>query len=132
MVCIYKIIPKSFVLVFLLSACVTPIQLRKGPPLPADGSERTWAQTQHFLLWGLVRASRSIKMQEKCATSSWQSVSVNRSFIHVIASMLTLGLYVPVRVKWVCLTPSPTQNPSNELQEFEDVKELEQENLTLE
>ena len=114
---------------FVLSSCVTPIQLRKGPAGPAPTTGKKWAKTQHSFLWGLVPSSR-IKAYQICARSSWHSIYVSRSFIHILAGILTLGLYVPLSVTLVCQAVPPTPSaeptappdPADEFQEFEETE----------
>ena len=97
----YKLILISLAVFCLCCSCVTHQQIRKNP-LPTAGSKKKWEQTQHFFLWGLVPHAK-IKAYQVCGTNStWQSVTINRSFGHIMLSIVTLGLYVPVNITLVC------------------------------
>ena len=121
----------SLVACFSLSSCVTPIQLRKGPVSSSPTTGKKWDKTQHSFLWGLVPPSR-IKAYQICAGSSWHSIYVSRSFLHIMAGILTLGLYVPLNVTLVCQAVLPLVEPTgppdtaDEFQEFEEMEKTEQ------
>ena len=105
--------------------------MRKGPVShQPEESGKKWEKTKHSFLWGLIPTTH-VKAYQVCAESSWQSVTISRSFGHIIVSFLTLGLYVPISVTLICL-PSLPQSPVDEFQELENLEkkeELEEEEL---
>ena len=98
--------PVLLIIGFFVSACVTPIQLSRDNWSRPDQTNSKWNTTQNLFLWGLINPFKSIKAHAVCP-HDYQSIRISRSFIHVLASVLTLGLYVPVGVTVFCRPHPP-------------------------
>ena len=99
---------------FLLSSCVTSVELhKKSPGNPSSTTtEKKWEQTAPSFLFGFISPAKDIKAWEKCPTD-WHTIKITRSFLHVVISILTIGIYTPLKVIIIC----EAQEPSNIFEE---------------
>ncbi len=89
-------------LCFLLCGCVTPITLHKKTH--RDLSSRPTKKIEKIIpsfLFGLVSSDKKIKVYKECQTT-WQTIKVTRSFLHIISAGLTMGIYTPFKVIITC------------------------------
>ncbi len=134
------LITLSLIISFSPVACVTPVQLSQDNWSRPDQVEKVWKTTQNFFLWGLINSSKTVKIYEICPTD-YQSIRISRSFVHVLASVLTLGLYVPAGVTVFCrprpsatvvspmLLDRPDKDESNNKDEFEEFEQKKPEEI---
>lgn len=71
-------------------------------PDPATEYER---RTVHALFWGLLQTDVPAS---DCLSNAMDEVRVTTNFGYLVASVATLGIWVPLDVQWRCAkTPSP-------------------------
>ena len=98
-------------LCFLLCGCVTPITLHKKTHHDPSSSRPTKKieKTIPSFLFGLVSSDKKIKVYKECQTT-WQTIKVTRSFLHVISAGLTVGIYTPFKVIITCSVKKKKSN----------------------
>ncbi|MCH9694162.1 MAG: hypothetical protein K0U72_06605 [Gammaproteobacteria bacterium] len=96
-----KVIRNSFLLVTLAiaSACST-FEVEGGGSFTPDAV--TGSETVHGSLYGIEWSERTI---EKCGQDPLLRVEHHTNVALIIASVATLGLYVPQTVEWWCAAP---------------------------
>ena len=96
-----NIIGRVFLLLALasVSACATFEVEGSGSITPAA---KTGSETVHGSLYGFKWRPF---ITEKCGTDSLFRVEYNTNVALLLASVVTLGLYVPQTVEWWCYTP---------------------------
>ena len=83
-----------------------------GDPQPQNMPGTEWeTKTLNCWLWGVIRQDLPIT---NCRLANGQrlgieEVRIGRSFLQVFGTVLTLGLWAPVRVSWRCCRP-PSQS----------------------
>ena len=87
-----------FIFLFLFSSCVHPIKMYKEKG--SNGASDVTEKTAHSFLWGLVSGPR-IKTLKYCPTG-WKSIEIFRSGGQMILSVLTVGIYTPLKVRFLC------------------------------
>lgn len=82
-------------LLILLSGCYH-VRVTAPDPNPATEYEQ---RTTHGLFWGLVqRDTRAIN----CQSNALDEVEVTTNLGYLVLSVATLGIWVPMRVRWKC------------------------------
>lgn len=61
-------------------------------------------KTMHALFWGLVQENQ---FADNCQGAGIHEVRVSTNFGYVLASVVTLGIWVPVDVEWKCAREAP-------------------------
>ena len=105
-----------------LSSCVTPIKLHKKSSADpsSGGGGRKWEKTISSFLFGFVTSSKNIKAWEKCP-GDWHTIKITKPFAHVTISLLTVGLYTPLKVIIVCEPYTPPTNKTDEFDKFNEI-----------
>jgi len=104
----------SFVLACALpsSACITHHVYQIGGPLGLEQGNQPgteWeGKTLHALVWGAVL--RQDLPIDTCKLGDGtrlgiEEIKIDKNFGHVLASVLTIGLWQPVKVSWRCARP---------------------------
>ena len=70
-------------------------------PDPATDYER---RTVHALFWGLVQ--QDVPAAD-CVSDAMDEVRVTTNFGYLVASVITLGIWVPLDVEWRCAKAPP-------------------------
>jgi hypothetical protein len=68
-------------------------------PEPVPGSPGYHATTSHAFFWGIM--DRQIPATE-CVENSLEEVRVTTSLPHALATVLTLGAWMPLRLEYKC------------------------------
>lgn len=73
------------------------------------------SKTVHTLLWGAIRHDVVV---ENCALGNGQrinieEVKVEKKFPHMLASIITIGLWEPSTISWRCAKPPVTTGTLN-------------------
>lgn len=85
----------------MLPACATH---RLHVPLPVTSSENDGEPaTSHAILWG--QAVKPIRADQCTATNAMSEVRVETSLWAALATVLTLGFWQPVTVRYLCAAP---------------------------
>ena len=87
-------------------------QGREGGNQP--GTEWT-SETRHNLLWGAIRQDLPV---DNCALGDGtriniEEVKIEKRFPHILASIVTIGLWEPVKISWRCAKPKPVTDTLN-------------------
>lgn len=70
--------------------------LRSPEPNPATEYKHA---TMHAFLWGAVEEER---IASNCASNAIDEVRVRNNYAYALATVLTLGLWMPMDVMWKC------------------------------
>ena len=95
---------KRFVFIFLcflLSACITPIDLHNNEPSSTIITKKKWEKTIPTFFFGFVTSSKSVTTWDKCQKNKY-SIKISRPFPHIIAAFFTFGIYTPLKVVTTC------------------------------
>jgi len=93
---------KSFIFVcclILLISCVNSITLYKQHEEPQGVLQE---RTVHSFLFGFVGIKNTMKVWRHCPDDGWQSITVLRTGMNILQAVLTVGLYTPSTIKFVC------------------------------
>jgi hypothetical protein len=60
-------------------------------------------RTMHAYFWGLVMNPEIL--HAKCEQQAINDVEVRRNFLHDLASVLTLGIWMPLEIRYRCNSP---------------------------
>lgn len=74
-------------------------------PTPATDYERA---VMHVYFWGAIEQTLPT---DNCLSNALDEVRVKRTFPYVMATVLTLGIWMPLEVEWRCAKP-PQQGGS--------------------
>lgn len=89
--------------IFVAPACAT-FELEGAGSITPDAI--TNSETVHSSLYGFQWRPFTT---EKCGADSLFRVEYHTNAVFLVASVATLGLYVPQTVEWWCYTPAGTQ-----------------------
>jgi len=72
-------------------------------------------QIQHALFWGLLMSPQYID-PPNCPTGLFQEVAAEPAAWQVLVGLVTLGIYLPVTMTWVCgkFPPGSGTDPSTQ------------------
>ena len=106
-------------LCFLLSSCVTPIELHNNDLSPTLVMKKKWEKTIPTFFFGFIASSKNVTAWDKCQQDKY-SLKIGRTFSHIIAAFFTLGIYTPLKVTIICYGEqvSTTENEINEFETF--------------
>jgi len=96
-----------FVLLLSFSSCFSYRLATKA--LPSTDITKVSSTPAYSLFWGILNRPQII-MTPNCDSLELNGVSeviVRRNFGQSMVSLLTLGIYNPVRVEWKCTKPCP-------------------------
>lgn len=96
--------PLPFLILFTLLAGCVEHRLVVKRPNPTGTSETV---SSNAFGWGAIQHREAAK----CTTNLIDEVRVHQNFGQALATVLTLGLYTPVRIEYFCANvPSPVGN----------------------
>lgn len=72
-------------------------------PEPEPGTEYK-QQTMHAYLWGAIEEKRPT---DNCVENAIDEVRVHQTLPNVLATVLTLGIWMPLDVEWRCAKRRP-------------------------
>lgn len=104
-----KFVPGVAAFALLLSACS---HYHVHVPEPREGTE--WQATNmNSYLWGQVQEDLAVA----CRTNSINDVRFNRGPHHVVATIVTLGIWSPIEVQYRCARPPMQEGDGEEFGE---------------
>lgn len=109
---IIQISHRPFILIgFLLGLLALPgcanyqVTIPDSDPIQLQGQDDPYVgRTMHAYFWGLILDPQVLAAE--CQGQGINDVVVDRSFAHDLASVLTLGIWMPVDVRFRCKAPA--------------------------
>lgn len=88
-----------------LPACASyQVRVVDSDPIRVEGQKGEYfEETMHAYFWGLVLSPQVLSAPGECLGIN--DVVIDRSFAHDLASVLTLGLWMPMDVRYRCKAP---------------------------
>ncbi len=86
------------VLSLMLSACA---HYRVVVPEPTPATDYETA-TMHAYFWGAIEDTQPT---DNCLANAIDEVRVNQNLPQFLATLVTLGMWMPMRVEWRCAKP---------------------------
>jgi hypothetical protein len=90
----------------LLPGCASyQVTIPDSDPIQLEGQNDLYvAETMHAYFWGLVLDPQVLAAE--CQGEGINDVVVDRSFAHDLASVFTLGIWMPTDVRFRCKAPA--------------------------
>lgn len=103
--CITPII-KYMLGLLLLSGCASfQITIPDSDPIQLHGQQEEYAkETMHAFFWGLILDPQILSAE--CKGQGINDVAIDRTLIHDLAGVITLGIWMPTKVRYRCKTPA--------------------------
>jgi len=67
-------------------------------------SSKQWSSNIHYFLFGFIGPSKKIITWDKCKRD-WQKIYIRKTFGNFLISVLSLGLYTPIKISIYCKPP---------------------------
>ena len=78
------------------------VTLIRGDGSPANGEKVTF--TKHAFLWGFVPGPKLPEESAICPQSKIEAVDLKMEKTQVLIAIVTIGIYVPHRVEFTCVS----------------------------
>jgi len=95
--------PVLALLLALLIALPGCARYRVAAPEPTPGTEYE-RRTMHAFLWGAIEDTEPAT---NCVENAMDEVRVQQTLPNVLATVLTLGVWMPLEVEWRCAKRRP-------------------------
>ena len=99
---------RLFIAISALSAILLASQgcahfdLSAGEPAPGDEFEH---ETMNTFFWGILQDNEKVKMTKLCKSGLFNEVRASTNPGYTILSLVTLGIWVPMDMRWKCRKP---------------------------